>query len=75
MIEQDPMTSPTGESQARREFLARVSKTAVVGPAVALLLAASTRPLSAQYGPPPGGRPGPPPPRPRRRSPQRSPQR
>ena len=51
MIEQDPMTPPTGESQARREFLARVSKTAVVGPAVALLLAASTHPLSAQYGP------------------------
>jgi hypothetical protein len=60
MIEQDQSTSSAGESQARREFLAGLSKTAVVAPAVALLLAASTRPLSAQYGPPSGRRRGPP---------------
>lgn len=37
------------ESEARREFLARIGKAAVTAPAVALLVAASAEPAAAQY--------------------------
>lgn len=49
------MSSEKNETTARREFLSQVGKAAVTAPAVALLLAASTKPASAQYGPGGGG--------------------
>jgi hypothetical protein len=48
------------ETTARREFLSRIGKTAVTAPAVALLVAASAQPISAQ-GYRPSWVPGPPP--------------
>ena len=40
-------TTQVDEATARREFLKRIGKTAAIAPAVALLLAASSKPASA----------------------------
>lgn len=66
MSESAPESVVPAESTARRAFLQQIGKATVTAPAVALLLAASTRPAAAQYrtggG---GGRPRPIWPRPR----------
>jgi uncharacterized membrane protein len=43
------------EATARREFLTQIGKAAATAPAIALLLAASSKTVSAQYGPQDGG--------------------
>jgi hypothetical protein len=40
---------PAGEVEARRKFIKQVGKAAATAPAVALLVAASAKPASAQY--------------------------
>jgi hypothetical protein len=44
------LTPEHEELTARREFLSRVGKAATTAPAIALLLAASSQTVSAQYG-------------------------
>lgn len=39
-----------GEATARRKFIRHVGRVAVTAPAVALLVAASSKPAAAQYG-------------------------
>jgi hypothetical protein len=44
------LTPESEELTARREFLSRVGKAAATAPAIALLLAASSQKVTAQYG-------------------------
>ena len=50
MAPEEP-TSRLDEAAARREFLKQVGKAAATAPAIALLLAASSKPASAGFGP------------------------
>jgi len=49
----EPLRTPqdNSETTARRDFLRRAGKATATAPAIALLLAASTRPAAAQYRP------------------------
>ena len=51
MISNKGSSPRSDEATARREFLTQIGKAAATAPAIALLLAASSKTVSAQYGP------------------------